>query len=444
MGTVRERLRSPRAILVAALAIFLVYSWPGFIGWDTLDHLLQARGGTFSDGHPPAVIALVRICDFFVSGPPLMLLVQAVPLLVGLFMLLRTRLASTNAALVAGALFLFPPISGVTALIAKDGMMAGSLVIGIALLVDPAPRRQPLALIFIFIASLLRWNALAATFAPMILLFRWSPSIVGVRRYAIAFGAWFAITGAAYATNQAMTDREEHLWYWSNAYEDIAGTIHYAHLDDAAIDRDLAGVPLRFHDHLNDRFNAVYNPGNFYQLMRDGAQRPLDPPVTAAQYTAVYAAWKRLVFGHPAAYLAYRWDNFKLLTKVDRPDTWTNVYVWFTVIAAPETIAELNHDATAGKIQRQLIAFSVWASLTPIYWVFLYLGTCVLLLPVCRRRALEASLLLSAVGYQLAWFFLAASTDIRYSQWMELCALIAVVLVAANFVATRSMKSRPA
>ena len=28
-----ERVKSPRVILLGALALFLIYAWPGFIGW---------------------------------------------------------------------------------------------------------------------------------------------------------------------------------------------------------------------------------------------------------------------------------------------------------------------------------------------------------------------------------------------------------------------------
>lgn len=436
-----ERLRSPRAILVAALGLFLIYAWPGFVGWDTREHLVQARGSVITDGHPPAVTWVVKMCDFFVAGPVLVLLVQAITLLVGLYMLFRTRLQPRVAAICAAVLFLFPPISGVTGLIAKDGLMAGFLVIGIALLVEGKHRR---ALVFVLLASLMRWNALAATFAPVILLYRWSPTLAGAKRYAASFGVWAALTGVAYEANDLLADREEHLWYWSYAYQDIAGTLEHTNLDDAAIDQMLAGTPLRFHDHLRDRFHALYDPASFYQLMRDGDQRIFDPPKDDAERDAIYEAWKRFVFGFPRAYFDYRWDNFKLLVKLDRPDTFTNVYVWFTVIAAPATIPELGHDAGPSRIQRHLLDASVWVSLTPIYWVFIYFAACFLLLPLCVRRALEASLLLSAIGYQLAWFFLAASTDIRYSQWMELCSLIAAVLLAASFVARRSSRRRPA
>ncbi len=424
--------RSPTQILVAGLTLFWIYCWPGFVGWDTRAHMLDARHGHYSDGHPPAVAYVIRICEVFVTGPLLPMLIQSISLMVGLYLLFKTRAGERAAALIAVAVFLFPPIAGVTALIAKDGLMAGPLVIGIALLADERTRRQRLALVFIFFASLMRWNALAATFAPMILMFQWRPAMSRLKRYAIAAATWLAITGAAYEANELLTDEQEHIWYWSSAYQDIAGTLQYMpDLDDATLAQLLDGVPVVAHEGLHAKLRAIYNPAHYFQLMRDrGAV--FRRPETDAERDAVAAAWKRIVLGHPAEYLRYRVDNFRYLINIDRVESFSNVYVWYSVIAAPETIPELEHDAGPSRIGDKLRDASVWISLTPLYWLFPYFALCFLLLPVCFRSALESSLLLSAIGYELAWFFLAQTTDYRYSQWMLICTVSAAALAIAR------------
>jgi hypothetical protein len=425
-----DRLRAiqARTILLASLAAFLIYAWPGFVGWDTREHFLQSRAGVYTDGHPPAVAYLVRLCEVFVAGPALLLLIQAITLLVGLYMILRTRLTDRVAALAASGVFLFPYVSGVTGLIAKDGLMAGFLAIAIGLMLDERTSRQRWALVFLLLASLMRWNALAATFVPMLLLFRWKPSLTGVRRYAIALVVWLGVTAAAYETNDLLTTKHEFLWYWSFAYEDIGGTLaNMPAMDDPTMEHLLEGLPLLYHDHLYDRFKAIYNPASHYHLMRDPG-RLLEIPRDQAERDATAAAWKRCVLGNPGAYLKYRIDNFRQLMMIDRPPSFSNVYVWFNVIAAPEVITELQHDATAGRIQDRLIRGSKWISLTPLYYTFVYFALTILLLPFVRRR-LEASLLLSAIGYELQWFFLAATADVRYSQWMVICTLTTAALL---------------
>ena len=422
----RARALTARTILLASLGLFLLYAWPGFIGWDTREHMIQERAGVYKDGHPPAVAKLFRLCELFVAGPVLMLLIQAITLLLGLYMILRFKLPSRLAAIVASLIFLFPYISGVTGLIMKDGLMAGFLVLGIGFMLEDKPRR---ALLFLVLASLMRWNALAATFAPMLLLFQWRPTITGLRRYAIAFVLWIGVTGFAYEANDLMATEREYTWYWSYAYEDIAGTMgNMPAMDDPTMETMLAGLPLLYHDHIYDRFKAIYNPASHYHLMR-GPNRLLEIPANDAERDAVAAAWKRFVLGNPAAYLHYRVESYRLLLSIDRDPSFSNVYVWFNVIAAPEVVIELSHDASASRIQQRLIEGSIWISLTPLYWAFIYFALCILLLPFAARRRLEASLLLSGLGYELQWFFLAATADVRYSQWMALCTLITAALL---------------
>jgi len=433
---------SPRTILCSALGIFLLYSWPGFVGWDTREHFVQSRAGHYTDGHPPAIALLFRICEAFVAGPLLLLLMQAVSILIGLYLVLASRLAARTAAFAASAIFLFPYISGVTGLVAKDSLMAGAVLLAIGLMLGESPRRHRVALLFLFFASLMRWNALAATFAPMILLFRWNLTARGIKRYAIAVVAWLGVTFAAYVVNEVLTDEQEYLWYWAYAYEDIAGTLeHVPEMTDVVLNTALEGVPLVYHDNLHARFHKLYNPASHYHLMRNEG-RIFSIPANATERAAIAAAWKRIVVGHPAAYLHYRYDNFRLLLAIDRPPSFSNVYVWFNVIAAPEVIDELGHDAAPSKIQAQLIEASKWISLTPLYYTFLYFVLCLVLAPLCRDR-LELALILSGLGYELQWFFLAATADTRYSQWMAIMTLATAVLVAARY-GTTSRRKMPA
>lgn len=425
---------TPRVILLTALALFLVYSWPGFVGWDTLEHYLQVRGGVWSDGHPPAINLLVRICELFLTGPAPMLLIQAVTLLVGLHLIFKRRFSPRVAALCAAGVFLWPPVSGVQALIAKDGVMAGTLMISIGLMLEERASRHRWALLFMFVASLMRWNGLAATFAPMILLFRWRPTLTGLRRYAVALVAWFGVTAAAYGVNEVLTDQREYIWHWAYAYTDIAGTLeHLPPKSDAEMNELFEGVPIRFHDNVWRRLHEVYHPASHYHLMR-GDKRLFEIAADQAQRDAIVRTWKRVVLGNLGAYMKYRWENFKLLIQLDRPKAFTGVYVWLTVIASPETIPLMQHDAQPSRLQSKLIAASMWVSLTWIYWIALYLALLLVLVPFCIRRALEMSLLLSALGYELQWFFLAATPDVRYSQWMELCVTMLVVLLTPRLV----------
>jgi hypothetical protein len=166
----------------------------------------------------------------------------------------------------------------------------------------------------------MRWNAVAATFAPMLLLFRFRPGILGVKRYAIALAVWIGFTGAAYATNEALTMQREYYWYWSHAYEDIAGTLEYVPtVDDKTLLGWLDGVPLTRHTNLHASFRAIYDPAQYFQLVRPGEPDTIFlKPSTEAERTAVARAWKRIVTGNIGAYLMYRYDNFRRVLRRSR------------------------------------------------------------------------------------------------------------------------------
>ncbi len=424
----------PRWILAAALGAFLIYAYPGYLGWDSEASLLQARSGVYTDAHPPAVALLWRIAELFVQGPFLMLLIQAVTLLAGLYLIFAHVTIPRRAAIAAACVFLFPPVAGVTALIIKDALMAGFALLGLGLVLHDR-RRSGIA--FLFVASAMRWNALAATCVPMLVLVVYR---TGWRRYAIAAAIWLGITIAGFEANALLTDRPMHLWYGTHAYMDIAGTLRY--LDDpgdAALRETFRGIPLVKPDHLHDRIVRTYDAADYRQLtpVVDPTFPPtpdptFDRPPDAAGRDAVLRAWQEIVLGHPLAYLKYRWDNYRNLIRLDTPRMFAHVYVWFVIVAVPESAGRMQHDAGPSKIQDELREASLWLSNTFVYYPYLYMLLALGLLVPCRRDPLACSLLLSGLGYQAAWFFLDPTGDFRYSQWMILTTAIAFALTVAR------------
>ncbi len=426
----------PHVVLLAALALFLEYAFPGFVGFDQVDHFVQARTGVYNDAHPPTVALLFRACEVFVRGPALVLIGQALLIEWGLFRLLCRRLAPRAAAWAAAAIFLWPPFAGVFAVVGKDGLMFGFLLFGLSHAIDRDGSRGSRALGFacLFLGTAVRWNALAAT-APLVVLLietRWS----GVRRYLASVGIWLAITAAAFLLNQALTARPAYYWYCTQAYQDIANTVRWSDLDEPTLERELAATPLAHRDHVLDRIRASYNPAHFVQL-NNGPDRIWNVPQTDAERTAVARAWRSIVLGHVPAYLRYRRDNFALLLSIDRIPQFSNVYVWFHQLAEQGAVDTIQHDATSARIGAWLRTGAIAVSLTPLYWVFLYVGACLLLLPFALGDRLATALLLSALAYEAAWFFIAPTTDFRYSTWLMPCLGAALALTIARRVRCR-------
>src|SRR5580704_577162 len=157
----RSRMRSlsPRAILAGGYAIFALYAYPGYMSWDSMTQLAQARRGIYTDDHPPAMAALWRVLELVLTGPLPMLLIGSIPFVVGLYSLLARVMTRRAAAIATVLLLWFPPIGTVIAAIYKDTLMASLLVAGTALLLSERSRRHVWGLVLIGGATAMRYNA---------------------------------------------------------------------------------------------------------------------------------------------------------------------------------------------------------------------------------------------------------------------------------------------
>ena len=67
-----QRLRPfavPGALLLAAFALFVAVSFPGYMTYDAFDQLLQPREGPLSDWHPPFMAFTWRMLEKIWAGP---------------------------------------------------------------------------------------------------------------------------------------------------------------------------------------------------------------------------------------------------------------------------------------------------------------------------------------------------------------------------------------
>ena len=317
---------------------------------------------------------------------------------------------------------MFPPVAGVTAIVIKDAMMAGFLVLGVAAL---AWRRPWPALGWLLVSTMMRWNALCVTLPLLVVL--WPHGTTRTRRLAQAVGVWLAYLRASVRdANALLVDVPVHMWYATHAFMDIAGTVRWLDVDNREARELIDGVPIAgAGSDLAERIRDTYDPADYRQLAW-GSDRLFDKPTNEAQRSAVAAAWRRVVLGHPAAYLRYRWDNFRNLVRIDKQHEFAHVYVWFTVIAVPESKVRLQHDAAASRVQGVMQVCAIWLSNTPVYWPWIYFLTAVGGLVAWRREPVIAALLASGLVYECAWFVLNPTGDFRYSQWMILTVAIAV------------------
>ncbi|MDQ3364487.1 MAG: hypothetical protein M3680_03570 [Myxococcota bacterium] len=426
---------SPIAILGIGLLGIVLYAFPGYMSFDSVYQLLEARSGVYSDGHPPAMAVLWKGVDFVIAGPFGILIIQNVTFLAGAFLILRQRIAARAAAVGATLLLWFPVSSATMGVIWKDSMMTGLLMLGTGLLLSPRRGVRLLALVVLTLATAMRHNALAMTFPIVILLFVWNPDHRWWKRYAISIVAWIGITAAAQLGTRALTTVHWHMWHQSLALLDMVGTLRYAgDVPDAELRETLAGTPLRsMHDIQLTARTPVPSDVSIVNELWTITRTVFGPPKDAEQRAAVARAWKDILRRHPGAYLTYRWQVFLQLIQLTEVEKGSPIYQFFMDVQDPYgSAAKMRHSAVPARFQGNLRELMRWFGETPLFTVYLYLFLALALLPFAVRDRETLAILLSALSSEAALFFLTPTTDLRYSFWMLLTTTLAVAMLIAR------------
>ena len=430
----RERIASarPRTVLAFAWLALFLYGFPGQMVPDTFEHLLEARADFYTDASPPVFNVLFGISDATFGGQVLVFLLQITVFVAGAYFAIRRFVPRAH--WLTLAFCVFPPVITPLALVWKDSLLPGLLLLGFGLISDPRRRVRMLAMFALFFAIAIRYNAFAATFPIVVLLFEWQPGMRAIKRYATAVGAWLAITFAAFQINSALTDREMHLWNSSLALFDIAGTIKHStpRITDPEIEKLLAGTGFNAQGSAYERVTKMYRPRNFYFLLE-----PKDPvwnvrimgttPTPKAQRDAIANAWRTVVGDHKGAYLTHRWKVFReclaMATKLRA--YWA---VPKRIYEYPATAEQAGIPVHASPVQAAATRVFTWIwKHTPLFEPFVYFVAAFLLLPFALRHRDVLALLLSGIAIEATLFFLASSPDYRYSHWMVLCTILGTI-----------------
>lgn len=426
-----RRIATPKRILIGGWLLFLVYSYPGYLSPDPVVQLNQARADIYGDWHPPAMGWLWKHLDYIIADTILMLVAQSVTFLIGLYLLLRHMIAPQRAAVTAVLVLLFPAVLTTMAVIWKDSQMAGYLMLGIALLLS---RRRGVRLVgcaLLSVATMMRYNALAATLPVVVMLFEWRPGMRRLGRYAIAFAMWVAITFIASRFNKTLTDREEHTWYMT-AFHDITGIIHWApEMGDARLEELLPGILRSQRDH-EGAIDHLYYPSTAYGLVFSD-EGVFKWPATESEREIVRDAWLTLIREYPVAYFKHRFKVSKEILGYTRNGVIGPV--WDGYLPDSDSARWDGLDIT--------MHHSAWQSFwvrslqdigqTMVFRAYLYFFVAIALLWFARRSRLDLALLLSGLMYE-GTFFIAAVPDARYSHWMISCTVIVYIrLIVARY-----------
>jgi hypothetical protein len=431
----------PWLVLAIAWGILVLYAFPGQMTQDSWDHLTEARKGVFTDGHPPVIDLLFRWADYVIAGPFLMLVLQSVPLLIGLYLIFRQTFAARRAAWLTLGLYIFPPVMMPMAVIWKDSLMAGFLALGLGALLGERRRSvRLLGLGAMFVASAVRYNAFAATLPLIVLGFTWRPASSSLKRYAIAAATWLAITFAAFGANKLLTDKPMYIWHSSLAVYDIVGTLTYVdgEYPDAELEQLLAGTDLLVHHDIHKTMRALYTPKDFLPIVNDAKLAlwalPINgiEPAPAGVRDAVARAWWEVITSHAGAYVRHRlavtgavlsFGSARVAGAVTKRDA----FRW------PAYVHEMGQGTGWSKLQGKWTRAMTWIwRNTPIFVPWIYALVSLVLIPLAWRHRDVLALLFSGLVFESTLVLLAPSPDYRYSHWMVVTACVAIVVLTAR------------
>ncbi len=436
---ISERWRglSPRQILLVGWLGLLLYGYPGFMSFDSMWQLAQTHAGHYNDWHPPVMAGLWRLCEVFIAGPAGMLLLQSACFLAGSYLVFRSVMSERAAAIIASLVLWFPPIATVMAVIWKDSQMIGFLMLGVGLIIQERRGVKLWGLVALLLGTAMRHNAAAITVPLVVLCFVWDPAHRFIKRYGLALAVSLAITIVAQLGNAALTDEEQHLWHTNIALNDITATLRYTEqtIPDDELRATFAGIRLLPDRDLHEaaRRGHAENDGEYISVLWTATNQLFFEPQTREERDAVMRAWKQIVFGHPGAYLAYRWHLSKMLLEINGEPLVSPVYCWFIDIQDPDLSPLIGeHDASGGKIQNVLRDALQGLGRPPGFWVALYLVAGIVLLAVSVRDRVRFALLASGLANEAALFVVAPTPDERYSIWLVVVVVVTAILLVGK------------
>ncbi|MGW8327354.1 GtrA family protein [Streptomyces sp. NPDC055897] len=427
---------------------------PGYLSADSVDQLMQALGNRpVTDWHPPVMALLWRVLIDTTGAISAMAALQTAVLWATLWVLARLLWKKTGSRALSLAMLavgLAPHILTFTGVVWKDVHMAYALlaVLAVALTARelPAGRTKTrwallvLGVLFLAYAVLVRKNGFPAVIPVFMLLVMAVWPAPGRRRWLIATGALVAITAVGSITVSAATSPVATRQYAQIPLDDLTHVLTPKEIRAAA---EQAGASPDFRDRLvtttvQCKKRHIQADVYFNCYPRDLSQGATE----LGQHADVLVRmWTQQMPKHLQGYAAYRGQVFaKLLFQGNLAFYDGSVTKLDVLKDAPvNTPLKYTLQSYVTGFDRDLpMLFQGW------FWL------AVSLVLVLRRRwtgpyTRELRLLgASTVLYILAYVPTAPQSNFRYVYWPALSGTVALVLIAAGYVARRRAKAAEA
>ncbi|MFZ2994687.1 hypothetical protein [Sphingobium sp.] len=433
------------AILMLAAALIQGSSyWPGIITWDAINQYEQALSGVYDDWHPPAMAWLWRQLIRIHPGAAPMYLIQLGLYWTGYALLIASaiRLRRRRAAILVALCAVMPFPLAIMGAVLKDCLMQGLLLTAVGLYAWSGPDRRwgvrLIAMLLLFCAGLLRFNAFLATVPLLVALLpiHWRRSPLRMAMTSVI--ATIAVMASMPLANKAIgaDDSDVRL---SLVIFDLGGITLHSGVDmfpAIGVANPVAVNACCYRPEKWDFYSSWADPPCPISFDR------IDAKVTETGVNA-YVLLARAIIAHPIAYAQHRLAHFNINTRFlvhdevqgPAPDRAIDNDWGFVVPsnAGLRTITHLANGSTHSPLG--------W----PIWWIALSGGLLALssapssTLP---SRWLIVPLTASTFAYGMGYLVFSVSSELRYHLWTVTGTAIAAAFLIADIMGGAAVPRR--
>lgn len=420
----------PICLAAVISACILAVCYPGFMSYDSIRMLEEARTHVQGGIYPAMPVYILRLFDIGGHGLSVMVFVQNFIVVASLAVFLQMLGVRWYGALIALlAVLAMPTVIGCMLVLWKDVTTTALTVASLVMIfwcsrTTQSPLRGAVkwgALLFLLIATLVRFNAMTAT---AVVAIYWVATFYPARRMTMKVGAFISILVAMTVSNAVINNYSfpdfrrlapNGLVYAIMTY-DLLGISKWAHV---------SYLPIRTAEHpdpprvdLAD-IDKIYNPLGVIHINTKNQElgRPVHFYPPGFKPDDIVRNWLVAIKEQPIAYLRYRWDLFAELIGATRHATFEPTH--FARIDENQFGIKAPPNALADYVTAYIADAS--ATLAGKPWVFLLfsLGATA---GVFMRRGISSDLRLissyataASVMYLAPIFFMTGTGEVRYT-----------------------------
>lgn len=441
--------------LIPVFLVGVLFVWgfyPGFVSPDALFQYAQMKSGQLSNLHPPLMAWLWRGTDLLIPGPGGLFLLYAVIYLIAAAAIARNLKSGWYSRFSCFGLMLAPPVTAVLMSLWKDSLMLTMLMVAAACILSLQRHQQWrwfwTGLFALWLAALLRHNALPAIVPLVFLLFHHVPQVkvhlwLNIIK-TLAVAVLFALSGPQIEKQHQVTRIS---MLPTVALWDLAAiSLHDGQMLIPPYALGWQGMSLA---RLNELFSPISNvplcqftPGIGREVLcMEKIPLRHGRALSSDQAQQLQQDWLALISAHSQAYLDHRTNLWLHLIGIRHDPS----FIGFNVSSTqPEALSGNWYEGPAPQVlgihafalpsaRGQFIAsgMQLLQQFSPLLRPWPYL----LILLVCSvvflvrqqhnpLRATALGLCISGWMMLLPLFFIAPNAQLRYAIWPIVCALI--------------------